>query len=120
ERQPDRLDVLDRHAFGLQTLENDDFLRRAREDRDALTFEILDRLDVGFRVCDDAHAAVGRGRDDYDRLTGRSAEQKRGNTVNAGVDGASQHRILAVSRALEGNDFDLVARRRELLVEVGG
>ena len=29
------------------------------------------------------------------------------------------HRILAVGRALERDDLDLVARRRELLVEIG-
>jgi hypothetical protein len=114
------LDIVDGHAFGLQPLEDDDFLRRAGCNRDALALQILDGLDVGFGVGDDAHAAVRGGRDDLDRLAGRSAKQERGDAVDAGIDGAGQHRILAVGRVFEGNDFDLIAGRRELLVEIGG
>ena len=46
------------------------------------------------------------------------AKQERGDAVDAGVDRAGQHRVLAVGRALERNDFDRVTGRRELLIEI--
>src|ERR1700730_4503947 len=40
--------------------------------------------------------------------------------VVEGVDGAGELRILAVGRTLEWIDLDRVARRDELLIEIGG
>ena len=119
ERQADRLDVLDRHALHAQPLEDHGLLRRARPDRDLLALEILDGLDVGLDAGDHRHAAVVGVGDDHDRLAGGGAEQERGDAVDAGIDRAGEHRVLAVGRALERDDLHLVAGRDEFLVEIG-
>ena len=55
-----------------------------------------------------------------DRLVGGGAKKERGDAMDAGLDCAGEHRVLAVGRTFERHDLHLVAGRRELLVEVGG
>ena len=78
------------------------------------------RLDAGVRAGDDRHAAVVGIGDDAHRLVGGGAEQERGDAVDAGIDRAGEHGVLAVGRAFERDDLDLVAGRNELLVVVDG
>ncbi len=52
------------------------------------------------------------------RLAGGGAEQEGGDAVDAGIDRAGEHRVLAVGRALERDHLDRVAGRDELLVEI--
>ena len=99
EGDADRLDVLDRHAFHAQPLQEEHFLRRARKHRDALAFEVLDRGDPGVLLGDDRHAAIaGRG-NHHDRFAGRGAEQRSRDAERAEIDRLGHDRILALGRA---------------------
>ena len=120
EGHANRLDVLDRHAFHPQPLQEEHLLRGSGEHGNTLAFEVLDRSDTRILFRNDGHAAIaGRG-DHHDRLTCRGAEQRSRNSECAEVDRLGHHGILAFGRRLERQDLHFVAGGDELIVEIGG
>ena len=119
EGDADRLDVLDRHAFHPQSLQEEHFLGGARKHGDALALQIPDRSNPCVFLRNDRHAAVA-GRGNYhDRLAGGGAEQCSGNAERAEIDRLGHDGVLAFGRRFERQHLDLVPRRHELIVEIG-
>ena len=58
-----------------------------------------------------AHAAVAEGADHHDGLARRGAERAGGDAEAAEIDAAGHHGVLAVGRAVEGDDLDASGRR---------
>jgi hypothetical protein len=118
ERHAHRRDVLERQTFHPHALEDEHFLGGTGPDADLLALQVLDRLHVGAGLGNHAHAAVGHCAHHDDRFAGGGAQDAGGDAERTEVDRLGDHRVLAVGRAVEGDDLDLQARRRELLVEV--
>src|SRR5690606_36584821 len=85
---------------------------------DLLASQVLHRIDRRVFACDDRHAAVARRTDDYHRLASSGAERGHRESVDSKIDRTSDDSVLAVGRALERHDLDLVTRGHELLIEV--
>src|SRR6185437_1261028 len=101
-----------------QALEDEYLLRRARPDADFFALQILDRGNRRILRGNYRHALVAGRSDDDDRLAGGGAQSGGCDAEHTEIDRLGDNRVLAFGRALEWDHLDLVAGRRELLVEI--